>query len=241
MRYAKAVPAVIALLAGTIVLNGCSGSGLSMWRLNSTENDEAARALPAIDMDFSPHRAPVRPTARTHRPASLARASSGHPWSGGADARPWRYIVIHHSATTNGNAAKFHRQHLDRGWDELGYHFVINNGRGGPDGRVEVGPRWRKQKHGAHCGGTPDNEYNEVGIGICLVGNFQNRMPTAKQMAALRNLTNYLMETYDIPPHRVIAHRDAPGASTDCCGHVLYNHLNLAFRPALTGDAYARR
>jgi N-acetyl-anhydromuramyl-L-alanine amidase AmpD len=167
--------------------------------------------------------------------------SDRHAWNAGVSARPWRYIVIHHSATDNGNAATFHRQHLDRGWDELGYHFVINNGSGGPDGRVEVGPRWRKQKHGAHSGGTPGNEYNEVGIGVCLVGNFQNRMPTRRQMAALQELVDHLMAAHQIPPNRVIAHRDAPGANTECCGRQLYNHLNVALRPSLSGGAYARR
>ena len=64
----------------------------------------------------------------------------------------------------------------DNQWDELGYHFVIGNGTHTGDGQVEVGSRWGKQKHGAHCK-TPDNYYNDHGIGICLVGNFENSNP----------------------------------------------------------------
>ena len=51
------------------------------------------------------------------------------------DKRRWRGITIHHSATHSGNAAQFDRIHKNsNGWDGLGYHFVIDNGRGGRDG-----------------------------------------------------------------------------------------------------------
>jgi hypothetical protein len=234
--------ASIALLTLSALLFGCSMHNAKTWQWNPFERPETAHRLPTVEMDFSPNAVPARTVPRS-LPTPPAVASRGHDrrWSGGPNARPWKYIVIHHSATDSGSAALFHRQHLQRGWDELGYHFVIDNGHGGPDGRVEIGPRWRKQKHGAHCGGTPGNEYNEVGIGICLVGNFQNRMPTSRQMDALEELVAYLATTYDIPPDRIIAHRDAPGANTECCGRALYRHLNVALRPNLRGDAYARR
>ena len=144
--------------------------------------------------------------------------------------RPWRYIVIHHSAGDTGSAALFDAAHRARGWDELGYHFVIDNGNGGPDGRIEVGPRWQTQKWGAHTGNTPNNEYNNYGIGICLVGDFTNSMPTAAQMASLKQLVASLMAKYDIPPENVIGHRDAPGAHTACPGDRLYNYLQGQLR-----------
>ena len=40
----------------------------------------------------------------------------------------WKGIVIHHSASAYGDAAHEHKYHLSRGWDGLGYQFVINNG-----------------------------------------------------------------------------------------------------------------
>ena len=43
--------------------------------------------------------------------------------------RQWRYVVLHHSATDSGSAAEFDKLHRRRGWDELGYHFVITNGK----------------------------------------------------------------------------------------------------------------
>ena len=57
----------------------------------------------------------------------------------------WTCIVIHHSATDEGNAERFDRMHKAKGWDELGYDFVIGNGTDTRDGQVEVGPRWPVQ------------------------------------------------------------------------------------------------
>jgi hypothetical protein len=85
--------------------------------------------------------------------------------------RPWQWIIIHHTATTFGNAAIVTRWHIDRGFDEMGYDFLIGNGTNSGDGQVEVGTRWPKQKWGAHTQ-SADNRFNLYGIGICLVGNF---------------------------------------------------------------------
>jgi hypothetical protein len=105
--------------------------------------------------------------------------------------------------------------HKAKGWDELGYHFVIGNGTDTSDGQTEVGPRWPKQKWGAHAK-TPDNRFNKYGIGICLVGNFDNERPTKAQVQSLSHLVAYLMKTYKIPADRVIGHGDTK--ATDCPG-----------------------
>ena len=148
--------------------------------------------------------------------------------------RLWKYIVVHHSATDRGNAASFDRSHrLERGWDELGYHFVIDNGDGGPDGRIEVGSRWTKQKWGAHTGGTPGNEYNNHGIGICLVGDFSNHMPSRAQIASLERLVRHLARKYNIDPSNVIGHREAPNSSTSCPGGSFLKWVASGLRPRL--------
>ncbi len=153
--------------------------------------------------------------------------------------RKWKHIVVHHSATSQGNMALFDRIHRSKGWDGVGYHFVIDNGRGARDGLIEVGPRWKVQKHGAHTGKTPGNEYNELGIGICLVGNFMNTMPTQLQVRAMNTLIEQLMAEYRIPASRVIAHRDAPRAKTSCCGDQLDQYLNRRYH--LGRSSLARR
>jgi len=47
--------------------------------------------------------------------------------------------------------------HRAKGWDGLAYHFVITNGHGGPDGALQIIPRWWAQKHGAHAIFLVDN------------------------------------------------------------------------------------
>jgi len=151
---------------------------------------------------------------------SLAIEAFGTPVWGPLTARPipskndWKYIVVHHSATPSGNAAAFDAMHRRNGWDGVAYHFVINNGWGNPDGHLEASPRWRSQKHGAHAGGLPAtappsarNTFNEQGIGICLVGNFQRRPPTAAQLRTLAKLIRELQAEFGIPPERILGHR----------------------------------
>ncbi|MDQ1271621.1 MAG: hypothetical protein QG591_251 [Planctomycetota bacterium] len=130
-------------------------------------------------------------------------------------ARSWKYIVIHHSASASGCAAEFDRFHREkRGWENgLGYHFVVGNGNGSGDGQIEIGNRWINQIDGAHAG---VKEYNHYGIGICLVGNFNNSYPTVSQMASLSTLVDYLQERCRIPSENIIMHRHF--RETECPG-----------------------
>ncbi|MBN2181235.1 MAG: N-acetylmuramoyl-L-alanine amidase [Sedimentisphaerales bacterium] len=133
--------------------------------------------------------------------------------------KQWTAIIVHHSATEKGNAAIFNKWHIEQhGWDGVGYDFVIGNGTDSGDGQVEVTFRWRQQITGAHCK-TPDNWANEDGIGICLVGNFNNYRPTERQMQSLVNLTRFLKKRYGISNSRIYGHGTTPGANvTDCPG-----------------------
>lgn len=129
--------------------------------------------------------------------------------------RDWKYIVIHHSASPSGSAVKFDKYHREkRGWENgLGYHFVIGNGIGSGDGQIEIGGRWINQIDGAHAG---VQEYNHHGIGICLVGNFNDSYPTAAQMASLSILVEYLQRRCRIPSENIIMHRHI--RETECPG-----------------------
>ncbi len=150
-----------------------------------------------------------------------------HQWAPPADlegTRRWDGIIIHHSATDFGDAMTFDVSHKQRGWDELGYHFVIDNGNnsnGNPDGLIEIGSRWLKQKHGAHCRVRldDDNYWNEHYIGICLVGNFEKHSPTEAQYKALQNLVYFLKNRYNITSSKIIGHSDAD-KGTVCPGRL---------------------
>jgi hypothetical protein len=166
---------------------------------------------------------PAAPAPAPLPPLELPRLAPAIPphdsaWEVSAVSRPWRFIVIHHSATAKGCAAAFDAYHRNgRKWDELGYHFVIGNGTGSGDGQVEVGSRWPKQKHGAHCKVGNDETYNQVGIGICLVGDFERGgRPSASQMDALARLIDYLAARYRIADDHVIGHGDVD--DTRCPG-----------------------
>jgi len=134
----------------------------------------------------------------------------------------WTAIVIHHSATENGNAAIFDKKHREENyWEGIGYDFVIGNGTDSGDGQVEVTFRWRRQIAGAHCGGTPGNWANEDAVGICLVGNFDYTVPTERQMQSLLKLISFLQKRYGISKSRIYGHKTTPGARvTDCPGRM---------------------
>lgn len=128
----------------------------------------------------------------------------------------WRYIIIHHSATDEGDAYYFNILHRRKGWNGIGYDFVIDNGtRGKRDGAIEVSPRWTNQENGAHCNAA---EMNFRGIGICLVGNFSKEPVSEKQMDSLVYLVNVLKKYYKIPMNHIMGHGQVPGAKTECPG-----------------------
>lgn len=129
----------------------------------------------------------------------------------------WRYIIIHHSATDNGNALYFDYAHRKRGFNRgLGYHFVIDNGTDTKaDGQIEVSPRWIKQQNGAHCSASG---MNFKSIGICLVGNFNYERVSGKQMNSLVYLVKLLRKYYGIPANNILGHGQVKNAQTDCPG-----------------------
>lgn len=129
----------------------------------------------------------------------------------------WQSVVVHHSATKSATPAGMDRFHREvRGWEHgLGYHFVIGNGVNTPDGRIYIGARWARQLHGAHCKNTAgvyfgrkrsENYYNNHGIGICLIGNFDEAPPTPAQLRSLEALVETLCEMLELNPARVYGH-----------------------------------
>ena len=138
------------------------------------------------------------------------------PWSAAADpdlsslpasvavatARPWTVVVLHHSATKRGSSTLFDKMHREKGWDGVGYDFVIGNGTDTGDGELEVTYRWRDQKDGSHAKG-----WNDVAIGICLVGNYEEVSPTPAQRETLVRLLRHLRRRFGIPAERVVGHK----------------------------------
>lgn len=133
--------------------------------------------------------------------------------------RPWQYVVLHHSASPKGGYDQIDRDHRKLlGWEGCGYHFVIGNGTDTPDGQIEVAERWTNQRNGVHCRNGKTPEVNEYGIGICLVGNFDDAPPTPKQIASARALVAYLGSQYNIPANHIDTHADLANGPTACPG-----------------------
>jgi hypothetical protein len=145
-----------------------------------------------------------------------------------AGPRPWSVIVVHHSATHEGGAARFDAMHRARGWDGVGYDFVLGNGTETPDGSIETTFRWKEQRDGAHVKG-----WNDVAIGICLVGDFEEKDPTASQLDVLARLVRHLRRRFRIPPERVVGHGTL--GTTACPGR----RLDLAAVRAASDPAAA--
>lgn len=120
-------------------------------------------------------------------------------------------IVIHCSATKEGKdytVKDIDKWHKERGFKEIGYHFVIYR-----DGSVHAGRKLPKDGAHANTPGLSGKSYNLHSIGICYIGGLDKdgKNPkdtrTDEQKKALRELVDYLMHRY---PNikEVIGHRD---------------------------------
>lgn len=120
------------------------------------------------------------------------------------------YLVIHCSATPGTldiGAKEIRGWHLQKGWSDIGYHFVIRR-----NGRVELGRP--ENLVGSHVQG-----HNANSLGICLVGGTDAKQRpennfTAEQWASLQTLLMRLTQKY--PNAKILGHRDFPKVAKAC-------------------------
>lgn len=107
-------------------------------------------------------------------------------------------IIVHCSDTPAGrdiSVEEIRQWHLDRGWSDIGYHYVIYL-----DGTVHEGRP--VEITGSHCLG-----HNKISIGICYIGGGGGvDTRTEEQKDALVDMLVYLKTTY--PKARIYGHRD---------------------------------
>lgn len=114
-------------------------------------------------------------------------------------------IIIHCSDSAWGCAREIREWHRARGFSDVGYQFVILNGRTEPDkffsalnGSIEAGRDM--DGPGAHCLG-----YNDTAIGICLIGKTTRDM-SLEQFDAMKRLLLELCTVYKISAENVLGH-----------------------------------
>jgi len=125
-------------------------------------------------------------------------------------------FIIHHSGGTDANpladtsehtAKGMELWHIGKGWEGLGYHYVIHKNGDIWAGRPE-------HVHGAHS-----VKENSKSIGICLSGNFDATLPTKEQEESLVWLIKDVAGRTGIPFDRITPHRTY--ANKTCYGNRL--------------------
>jgi len=211
-KYPRMLFRAMIICSSLYVLGGCASNYDQMPEITQSQSSSPMVVQRVRSKVVKPEPNPIQETIQIDFPRE---------WLPPAEVeKQWTAIVIHHSATENGNAAIFDKMHREQNhWDGVGYDFVIGNGTNSGDGEVEVTFRWQGQLAGAHCGGTPGNWANVDAVGICLVGNFDYSAPTAQQMESVLKLVRFLKKRYGISNGSIYGHKNTPGARvTDCPG-----------------------
>lgn len=120
------------------------------------------------------------------------------PVDGQYDTRPIdgiTHIIIHHSATKGQTIRSIAEFHVSaRGWPAIAYHFAV-----GYDGKIFILHDIDEKTF--HAQG-----WNTKAVGVCLIGNYQDREVPPEVIHSCERLVLMLREAYDIP--YVLFHRD---------------------------------
>lgn len=124
--------------------------------------------------------------------------------------RDIRQIIVHCTATPEGRhvtVADIRRWHKQRGFNDIGYHWVV-------DLEGKVWPGRAERLMGAHAVGA-----NRHSIGVVYVGGVDARQKpkdtrTPEQKTALRHILIALKARY--PGAEILGHRDVPGVRKAC-------------------------
>lgn len=216
------------LFFGGLLLTGCASQNAGLpgprypFEGGVSTGPEIVKATPAY-MPPTPAPAPLPAVeipggimSRSQWTRSgIARPSQANPMNG------INRITIHHDAIVSTDvrsgtdAARrlesIRRSHVQKGWADIGYHFVID-----PQGRVWEARTLAKQ--GAHV-----ENNNENNMGIMVMGNFDVHAPTAAATTAVDRFVAAQMQRYRVPLNRVYTHRELK--STACPGSRLQRYM----------------
>jgi hypothetical protein len=178
--------------------------------------------LVTADLTATPGTEPARPgeaTAMTTRPSIVSRAGWGADESirrnSPSYGRTVKAAFVHHTVQANSyapseSAALIRADYVyhvrSRGWNDLGYNFVVDR-----YGRVFEGRYGGVTRPvlGAHAGG-----FNTNTTGVALLGTFTTRRPPAGMVAALQGLLAWKLDLTHVDPRGLTALTSAGGANT---------------------------
>ena len=131
-------------------------------------------------------------------------------------------IIIHCTATPEGrehDVEDIRRWHLDRGWSDIGYHYLIKI-----DGTIEPGRPL--ERPGAHC-----KNRNRHSIGVVYVGGADAELKpkntlTVEQDIAMLNLLDSLIDRFPgatVHGHNEFSSKECPSFDVQ----EVYGFLNL--------------
>lgn len=113
-------------------------------------------------------------------------------------------IVVHCSASDDGlmrDRDTIRSYHLRLGWEDIGYHFLIEK----IGSNVALLPGRSPRFEGAHCRAAGRNHDS---IGVCIVGDFDKAKPQDAVFYSAAKAVAVLCMAYGIPADRVSAHRE---------------------------------
>lgn len=124
----------------------------------------------------------------------------------------WTHVLIHHSASsdTDGQDSEtFRRNHLAKGWRDIGYHAVAEK----VHGRYVVISGRSTGWEGSHCPGM-----NKLALGLCLAGNYSVTKPPKELLEVAAAFVAGWCDAWRIPTDNVHGHRDH--RATECPGNL---------------------
>lgn len=125
----------------------------------------------------------------------------------------YKGIILHHTATKQTlSVDDIRRIHLNKGWGDVGYHFLFQLGS---DGHYYLKNGRSVLYQGAHC---DVGVYNNTHIGVSIIGNFEKDYLTDLQYQDLLSGLCHLLKKFNLFQllgHREVKSTACPGAHID--------------------------
>ena len=134
-------------------------------------------------------------------------------------------ITIHH--TVSAPAAPYREirnvqaYHLGQGFSDIGYHFLVDRATY-VDGRDVYWGR-QTQPDGFLSLGAHTREHNQGNVGVAVLGDYEQDVPSSGQLDILARFLAWLCYTFGVSPDRIYGHADL--RPTACPGKHLRQRL----------------